>query len=92
MPVKHGGSSCSVYLYGHAAVVNFLSSTLDLAPACRSWTQVQAAGGTYWSRYGQQAADDSSVCMLVSADGAGASATVMDDGGQVFGQAACQRF
>jgi hypothetical protein len=84
-------TTCTVYLYGHAAAVQFASPGLRVAPACRSWIRGNAKNGTLWTgqapEYGLPF-DDTQVCSLANTQN-DVTASVIDKGAQIAGQGAC---
>jgi len=92
MPVSVTPTTCTVYLYGHAAAVQFASQGLDVAPACQSWIRANAKNGTLWTgqppNYGLPF-DDAQVCSLANTQ-KDVTVSVIDDGAQIAGQGACE--
>ena len=84
-------TTCTAYLHGQDALVQFASKGFNVAPACRSWIRSHAKQGTLWTEqpptYGVPF-DDSQVCLLANANGA-VTASVLDDSGQIDGKGAC---
>jgi hypothetical protein len=92
MPVSVAPTICTIYLYGHAAAVQFASQGLDVAPACQSWIRANAKNGTLWTaqapNYGLPF-DDTQVCSLANTQN-DVTVSVIDDGAQIAGQGACE--
>jgi hypothetical protein len=92
MTASASPTTCTTYLYGHHAVVEFASDSFDVAPACQSWIRDSAKQGNRWTELlpnGGLPFDDSPVCLLANANST-VTASVIDDGGQTYGQAACE--
>jgi hypothetical protein len=91
MPSSALPTTCTAYLHGQDALIQFASKALNVAPACQSWIRTNAKKGTLWTErpptYGVPF-DDSQVCLLTGASGA-VTASVLDDRGQISGKGAC---
>ena len=83
-------TACTDSLQGHDAVIEFQSSALNVIPACKSFVQSQASGGDLWQETdsGIGGTNLNQVCVLTTDSGL-ATATVYDDGGEIYGQQAC---
>lgn len=93
MPASASPTSCTTYRYGHDAAVEFASDSFDVAAACQSWIRDSAEQGNRWNEQlpiGGVSFDDSPVCLLAKAKST-VTASVIDDGDQTYGQAACER-
>jgi hypothetical protein len=92
MPASAAPTTCTAYLYGQDALVEFASKGFNVASACQSWIRNNAKQGTLWTgqppTYGVPF-DDSQVCLLANANGA-VTASVLDDSGQIYGKGACE--
>lgn len=84
--VENVRASCSVFLYDHDARVTF-RGLAGVDGFCRDWERNQAGDGTYWTESGSATTGLSRVCVLSYGL---ATATVLDDGQQDFGQQACE--
>ncbi len=91
MPASSSPTSCSVYLSGHDAQITASSDNFNVAPFCRATIQAQAASGLLWNNYppSPMPTDLSPVCELKYGSDSGTTITVLDDGGQVYGQQEC---
>lgn len=92
MPASITPTTCTVYLSGQDALVEWASSTYNVAPACESWIRLNAKQGELWTEEipsNGVAFDDTPVCSLANTDGT-VTASVLDDGGQVNGKSACE--
>lgn len=92
MPSSSTPTSCTVTLRGYDAEITFESSSLDVTPACNSWVQSSATSGELWQLNAGTSSSSAvtQVCVLSGASGQ-ATATIMDSGGQMYGQEACTR-
>jgi hypothetical protein len=92
MPASASPTTCTTYLSAHDAVVEFASDSFDVAPACQSWIRDNAKQDSLWTGQlpnGGLPFDDSPVCLLANANST-VTASVIDDGEQTYGQAACE--
>jgi len=92
MPASATPTTCTVYLSGQDALVEWASSTYNVAAACQSWISLNAQKGEPWT--GEIPSDgipfnDTPVCSLANTDGT-VTASVLDDGGQVNGKGASE--
>jgi hypothetical protein len=91
-PASASPTTCTTYLYGHDAAVEFASDSFDVAPACQSWIRDNARQGKLWNEQlpvGGVSFDDSQVCLLANGNST-VTASVIDDGSKTHGQAACE--
>jgi hypothetical protein len=92
MPASITPTTCTVYLSGQDALVEWASSTYDVAAACQSWIRLNAKQDELWTEEIPSNGvpfDDTAVCSLANPDGT-VTASVLDDGGQVNGKSACE--
>ena len=93
LPVAAAPTTCTVYLHGRDAAVQFASQALDVVPACQSWIRANAKDGTLWTgqapTYGLPF-DDAQVCSLANARD-DVTVSVVDDGSRASGHGACER-
>lgn len=92
MPASATATTCTAYLAGHDALLEYASNTFNVAHACQQWIRNNATQGSLWTE--QTPADgipfdDAQVCALTNAQG-DVTASVLDDGDQVHGQSACE--
>jgi hypothetical protein len=95
MPASPSPTSCTVYLPGHAVRVTFSSGSVDVAPACQSLIQTEAAGGLYWSLtpstgLGTNPDDLTANCAPTNTSG-GVTAVVEDEPAGFYGQQVCSQ-
>jgi hypothetical protein len=84
-------TACIDYQAGGAAEVEFVALNHAAQPACQAWTKTTARQGSLWTQQEPQNVQYirlSQVCSLSTAAGA-VTASVVDEGTQTSGQAAC---
>ena len=91
MPVSATPTTCTVYLSGADALIEWASASFNVMPACQNWISLNAKQGELWTEQipAGLAADDTQVCLLANSGGS-VTASVLDDGDQVNGKGACE--
>ena len=92
MPASATPTTCIVYLSGQNTLVEWASSTNNVAPACQSWISLNAKQGELWTETIPSNGvpfDGTPVCSLADTEGT-VTASVLDDGDQVNGKGACE--
>lgn len=92
MPASAAPTTCTVYLSGQDALVEWASESDDVASACQSWIRDNARQAELWTEQTPANGvpfDDAQVCSLANSAGS-VTASVLDDDGQVNGKSACE--
>lgn len=92
MAASAAPTTCTIYLHGRDATVQFASLSYAVERACRSWVQARARRGERWTGqqplYGLPYAE-AQVCALTNSQH-DVTASVLDVGDEPYGRGACR--